>query len=117
MDKLDYYALQTDQMLTLYCKDAEERSDGLLTAPTIRAMDFLLSAGLSDESGSDNDENDGVESVNDDYDGDDSISVQLDTQTATMVMLVMMMSSKYLCYFTLQSFHASCNSLTLVLFF
>jgi hypothetical protein len=36
-------------MLTLYCKDAEERRDGLLTATMIRAMDCLPSAGLSDE--------------------------------------------------------------------
>jgi hypothetical protein len=80
MDKLNYYVLQTDRMLTLYCKDAEERGDGLLTAPTIRAMECLLSAGLSDELGSDSDKNCGVESVKDDNDGDDSISVQLDTQ-------------------------------------
>jgi hypothetical protein len=80
MDKLNYYILQTDQMLTLYCKDTEERGDGLLTAPTIRAMVCMLSAGLSDESGSDSDKNDGVESVNDNNNGDDSISVQLDTQ-------------------------------------
>jgi hypothetical protein len=80
MDKLNYYVLQTDQMLTLYCKDAEERSDGLLTANTIRAMDCSPSAGLSDELGSDSDKNDGIESMNDDNDGDNSISVQLETQ-------------------------------------
>jgi hypothetical protein len=80
MDKLNYYVLQTDQMLTLYCKDAEEHGDGLLTAPRIRAMDCSLSAGLSDESRSDSDENDGVESVKDDNNGDNSISGQLDTQ-------------------------------------
>ncbi len=80
MDKLNYYVLQTDQMLTLYCKDAEERGDGLLTANMIRAMDCLPSAGLSDESGSDSDENDGIESVKDNNDGYDSISVQLETQ-------------------------------------
>ena len=80
MDKLNYYVLQTDRMLTLYCKDAEERGDGLLTANTIRVMDCSPSASLSNESGSDSDKNDGIESVNDDNDGDDSISVQLETQ-------------------------------------
>ncbi len=75
MDNLNYYVLQTDQMLTLYCEDAEERGDGLLTANTIRAMDCLPSAGLSDELGSDSDKNDGIESMNDNKDGDDSISV------------------------------------------
>ena len=82
MDKLNYYVLQTDRMLTLYCKGAEERGDGLLTANTIRAMDCLPSASLSDESGSDSDKNDGVESVNDNNDGGDSISVQLETQNS-----------------------------------
>jgi hypothetical protein len=53
MDKLNYYVLQTDRMLTLYCKDAEEHSDGLRTANTIRAMDCLPSAGKGDELGSD----------------------------------------------------------------
>ncbi len=80
MDKLNYYVLQTDQMLMLYCKDAEEHGDGLLTANTIRAMDCSPSAGLSDELGSDSDENDGIESVNDDNNVEDSISVQLETQ-------------------------------------
>jgi hypothetical protein len=51
MDKLNYYVLQTDRMLTLYCKDAEEPSDGLLTANTIRAMDCSPSAGKGDEWG------------------------------------------------------------------
>ncbi len=69
-------------MLTLYCKDAEECSDGLLTANTTRAMDCLPSAGLSDESGSDSDENDGIESVNNDNNGDNSFSVQLETQNS-----------------------------------
>jgi hypothetical protein len=55
MDKLNYYVLQTDQMLAMYCKDAEERGVGLLTAPTIRAMDCSPSAGLSDDSGSERD--------------------------------------------------------------
>ncbi len=82
MDKLNYYVLQTDRMLTLYCKDAEECGDGLLTAPTIRTIDCSPSAGLSDESGSDSDKNDCVESMNDDNNSNDSISVQLDTQNS-----------------------------------
>jgi hypothetical protein len=117
MDKSNYYVLQTDQMLTLYCKDAEEHGDGLLIANTIRVMDCLPSADLSDESGSDSDDNDGIESVNDNNDGDDSIQCSWRLKTAMMVMSVMMTSSKYLCYFILQSFHASCNNLILVLFF
>jgi hypothetical protein len=68
-------------MLAMYCKDAEERSVGLLTAPTIRAMDFLPSAGLSDDSGSEH-EDSGVESMNDNDDGDDSIAAQSDTQNS-----------------------------------
>ena len=82
MDKLNYYVLQTDPMLTLYCKDAEECGDGLLTANTIRAMDCSPSASLSNDSGSDSDKNDGIESVNNDNDGDGSISVQLETQNS-----------------------------------
>ena len=45
MDKLNYYVLQTDQMLAIYCKDAEEHGAGLLTSLTIKAMDCLTSAG------------------------------------------------------------------------
>jgi hypothetical protein len=81
MDKLNYYVLQTDQMLALYCKDEEERGVGLLTAPTIRAMDCLSSAGLSDDSRSEHEDN-GVDSMNNNYDGDNSISVHLDTQNS-----------------------------------
>jgi hypothetical protein len=81
MDKLNYYVLQTDRMLAMYCKDAEERGVGLLTAPTIRAMDCLPSAGLSDDSGNER-EDSSVESMNDDNDGDDSISAQSDTQNS-----------------------------------
>jgi hypothetical protein len=79
MDKLNYFVLQTDQMLAMYCKDAEESSVGLLTAPTIRTMDCLPSARLSDDSGSEH-EDSNVESMNNNNNGDDSISVQLDTQ-------------------------------------
>ncbi len=69
-------------MLAMYCKDAEERGVGLLTAPTIRAMDCSPSARLSDDSGSER-EDSGVESMNDDDDdGDDSISAQSDTQNS-----------------------------------
>ncbi len=68
-------------MLTMYCKDAEERGVGLLTAPTIRAMDCSPSAGLSDDSGSEH-EDSSVKSIDDNNDGDDSISVQLDTQNS-----------------------------------
>jgi len=43
-----------DQMLAMYCKEAEERGAGLLTPCTIRAMDCSTSAGLSadEDSGS-----------------------------------------------------------------
>ena len=68
-------------MLTMYCKDAEERGVGLLTAPTIRAMDCLPSARLSDDLGSER-ENSGVESMNDNNNGDNSISAQSDTQNS-----------------------------------
>ena len=68
MDKLQYYVLQTDRMLAMYIAEAEERGTGLLTARTIRAMNCLTSAGLSDESGSEHEEND-VETSTDD--GDD----------------------------------------------
>jgi hypothetical protein len=75
MDKLNYYVLQTDRMIAMYCKDAEARGVGLLTPTSIMAMKCLTSAGLSDDSGSEHDEN-GVESVNDDNDDDDTISMQ-----------------------------------------
>ncbi len=78
MDKLNYYVLQTDRMLAMYCKDAEKRGDALLTPMTIEAMDCSTSAGLSDDSGSEPDE-DG-ESMDEDNDSVDSISVQSDTQ-------------------------------------
>ena len=82
MDKLYYYVLQTDRMLAMYCKDADDRGVALLTAPTIRTMDCLTSAGSSDEDsgseGSEHEEN-GVD----------------DNDETTAVM--MMMSSKYLC--------------------
>ena len=73
MDKLNYYVLQTDRMLAMYCKEAEERGAGLLTPCTIRVMDYSTSAGLSadEDSGSEHEEN-GV----DDNDDDDSISAQ-----------------------------------------
>jgi hypothetical protein len=62
-------------MLAMYCKDAEERGVGLLTAPMIRAMDCLPSAGLSDDLGSEHEDN-GVENMNNDDNGNDSISAQ-----------------------------------------
>ena len=73
MDKLNYYVLQTDRMLAMYCKEAEERGAGLLTPCTIRAMDCSTSAGLSadEDSGSEHEEN-GVDNNND----NDSISAQ-----------------------------------------
>ena len=72
MDKLNYYVLQTDRMLAMYCKDAEERGAGLLTPYTIRAMDCSTSAGLSDEDSGSEHEDNGVDD-NNDY---DSISMQ-----------------------------------------
>ena len=72
MDKLYYYGLQTDLMLAMHCKDADDRGVALLTAPTIRAMDCSTSAGLSDEDSGSEDEDNGV----DDNDDDDSISAQ-----------------------------------------
>ena len=73
MDKLNYYVLQTDRMLAIYCKEAEEHGAGLLIPCTIRAMDCSTSADLSadEDSGSEHEEN-GV----DDNDDDDSISAQ-----------------------------------------
>jgi hypothetical protein len=73
MDKLNYYVLQTNRMLAMFCKEAEERGAGLLTPCTIRVMDYSTSAGLSadEDSGSEHEEN-GV----DDNDDDDSISAQ-----------------------------------------
>jgi hypothetical protein len=58
-------------MLAMYITEAEERGTGLLTARTIRAMDSLTSAGLSDELGSEHEENDVEMSMKDDDDGDD----------------------------------------------
>ena len=75
MDKLYYYVLQTDHMLAMYFKEADDRGVALLTAPTIRAMDCSTSAGLSDEDLGSKDENNGVDD-NDDNDEDDSISAQ-----------------------------------------
>jgi hypothetical protein len=83
MDKSNYYVLQTDRMLAMYCKDAEERGAGLLTPSTIRAMDCSTSVGLfRDDSDSDDAESDGVESLDEeDIDDDnDSISAQSDNQ-------------------------------------
>ena len=72
MDKLYYYVLQTDRMLAMYCKDADDRGVALLTAPTIRAMDCSTSAGSSDEDsgseGSEYEEN-GVDDNDDDNSG------------------------------------------------
>jgi hypothetical protein len=81
VDKLNYYVFQTDPMLAMYCKDAEERGVGILTAPTIGAMDCLPSARLSDDSGSEP-EDSGVESMNNNDNGDDSISAQPETQNS-----------------------------------
>ena len=83
MDKLNYYVLQTDRMLALYCKDAEERGNGLLTPSTIKAMDCLTSSGFSDNSGSEHEEfDDGSNSVNEeDDDDDDSILAHSNNQT------------------------------------
>ena len=72
MDKLYYYVLQTDRMLAMYCKDADDRGVALLTAPTIRAMDCSTSAGLSDDDSGSEDEDNCV----DDNDDADSISAQ-----------------------------------------
>ena len=84
-------------MLAMYCKDAEESGVGLLTATAIRAMDFLTSASLCDDSGSDHEEN-GVESVSNDNNDNDSISAQLATQNSNdNGSMIMIMSSKYLC--------------------
>ena len=47
-------------MLAMYCKDAEEHGAGLLTPYTIRAMDCSTSAGLSDDSGSEDDKNENM---------------------------------------------------------
>jgi hypothetical protein len=83
MDKLNYDVLQTDRMLAMYCKDAEERGAGLLTPSTIRAMDCSTSVGLfRDDSDSDHEESDGVESVDEEDNDDDngSISAQSDNQ-------------------------------------
>jgi len=67
-------------MLALYCKDAEEQGNDILTPSTIKAMDCSTSARLSDHSGSEHEENDDcAESVNE-VDYDDSILAQSDNQ-------------------------------------
>ena len=58
--KLNYYVLQTDRILAMYCKVAEEFGDGIITPSTIRAMDCSTSAGLSDDSGSEHDKNENM---------------------------------------------------------
>ena len=73
MDKLYYYVLQTDRMLAIYCKEAEERGAALLTPYTIRVMNCSTSAGLSDEDSGGEHEGNGV---NDNDDDEDSISAQ-----------------------------------------
>ncbi len=111
MDKLYYYVLQTDHMLALYCKDADDRGVALLTAPAIRAMDCSSSASLSDEdSGSEYEEN-GVDDNND----DSGISEQLATQNSNDDDSDD--DEQQVFMWTLLSFNASCNFLTHVLFF
>ena len=74
MDKLFYYVLQTDQMLSKYVSDVEEIARGLLSAPTLEVMGRELgSAGLSDDLRSDDGE-DGDDSIIDGNNGDDSTS-------------------------------------------
>ena len=103
MDKLYYYVLQTDCMLAMYCKDADDRGVALLTAPMIRAMDCLASASLSDEdSGSEHEEN-GVDNNDEDY----SISVQLVTQNSNDGNSDD--DEQQVFMWTLLSFNASCN--------
>jgi hypothetical protein len=119
MDKLYYYVLQTDCMLAMYCKDADDRGVALLTAPTIRTMDCSTSAGSSDEDsgseGSEHEEN----GVDDNDDNDSGISAQSsatqnsndddsddDDDDEQQVFM-----------WTLLSFNASCNILTRVLLF
>jgi hypothetical protein len=81
MDKLNYYVLQTDQMLVMHCEDAEEHGAGLPTPFTMKAMECSTSAGSSDDLGSDHEENDGVESVDkEDKDDNGIISAQADNQ-------------------------------------
>ncbi len=75
MDKLFFYVLQTDQILPKYVSDAEEHARGLLTAPTLAVMDSEMSAGLSDDSGSD-----GEEGGNDNNGDNSTSSAQLATQ-------------------------------------
>ena len=70
MDKLNYYVMQTNQMLPKYISDAEEHAGTLLTDSTLRTMDSQTSpAGLSDDE-EDASENNGVENINEDSDGD-----------------------------------------------
>ncbi len=77
MDKLFFYVLQTDSMLSKYVSDAEEHVRGLLTAPTLAVMDSEMSAGLSDDSGSD-----GEEGGNDNNGDDSTSSAQPATQNS-----------------------------------
>ncbi len=111
MDKLYYYVLQTDRMLSMYCKDADDRGVALLTAPTIRAMDCSTSAGLSDEDlGSEHEEN----SV-DDNDDDDSILSAQSSATQNSNDDGIDDDEQQVFMWTLLSFNASCNILTRVL--
>ena len=82
MDKLHYYVLQTDRMLEMYVADAEERSVGLLTSATIRAMDCSRSAHSSDDSMSDLEDFEENEGDDDDDDSDDDDSVMQFTQNS-----------------------------------
>ncbi len=66
---------------TLTKEQRKSRKDSLLTAPTIRVMDCLPSAGLSDDLGSEC-EDIGVESMNNDDYGDNTFSAQSDTQNS-----------------------------------
>ena len=70
MDKLNYYVMQTNQMLPKYISDAEEHAGTLLMDSTLRMMDSQTSpAGLSDDE-EDASENNSVEDINEDIDGD-----------------------------------------------
>ncbi len=111
MDKLYYYVLQTDRMLSMYCKDADDRGVALLTALTIRAMDCSTSAGLSDaDSGSEHEEN----GVDDNDDNDSILSAQsLATQNSNDDGIDD--DEQQVFMWTLLSFNASCNILTRVL--
>ncbi len=77
MDKLFFYVLQTGQMLPKYVSGAEEHAQGLLTAPMLAVMDSEMSAGLSDDLGSD-----GEEGGNNNYGANSTSSVQPATQNS-----------------------------------